>query len=288
MIEEPQGVSIVIPAYNEEESIADVVRGVRETMKDHPHEVLVIDDGSSDLTAEKAREAGALLLSHHKNKGYGASLKSGIRQATYEIVVTFDADGQHDPNDIPRLLDALADGYDAVIGARDKKAFQYAARMPGKKLLQCVAGFLVGERPEDVNSGLRVFRKSDVTAYFPICPNAFSFSTTLTLAMLKDAFDVGTIPIQTAARVGRRSTVKIKDGLRTFMLIIRIATLFNPLKVFLPVSIMLFLTGFLYASINLFRETNIPDGSILLILSGVIIFFFGILSDQLSSIRRIK
>ena len=176
--------------------------------------------------------------------------------------------------------------FDCVIGARDQSSFQYASRMPGKKFLQWFAGYLLQERPPDINSGLRIFRKMDAVNYFAILPNGFSFSTTITLAMLKDAFNVGTIPIQTKERVGRRSTVKIKDGLRTLMLIVRIGALFNPLKVFLPVSLGLFFLGACYALLELIRNTNIPDSATLLILASVIVFFFGVLSDQLAALRR--
>lgn len=279
--------SVVIPAYNEEEGIGGVVKGVKQALGDNSYEIIVVDDGSKDHTSHKAEEAGAKVISHHINRGYGAALKSGIRQAKYELIATLDADGQHDPNDLLRLLEAWDNGYDAVIGARDRHAYQYSSRMPGKRVLQWVAGYLVEVKPADVNSGLRLFRKEQALTYFPILPNGFSFSTTLTLCLLKDAFQVGEIPIQTKPRQGRRSTVSIKDGFRTLMLIIRIAALFNPLKIFIPISAFLFLMGVIYTIVNLvFRGFNVPSGAELLMISSVIIFFFGVLADQLASIRR--
>ncbi|MDP8243633.1 MAG: glycosyltransferase family 2 protein [Candidatus Hinthialibacter antarcticus] len=278
--------TLVIPAWNEADAIAPVVENVREALSGREIEILVIDDGSNDDTAARAQAAGATVIRQWKQKGYGASLKTGVRQAKHERIAIMDADGQHDPTDIVRLLDELAKGYDSVIGARDRKSFQYASRMPGKAFLQWFAGFLVGETPDDVNSGLRVFKKQDALQYISILPNAFSFTTTLTLAMMKDAYRVGFVSIQTRPRQGRRSSVSLRDGLRTVLLIIRIAALFNPLKVFLPISAVLFLTGLGYGAWNLMREFNIPSGAVLCLTSSVIVFFFGVLADQLASIRR--
>lgn len=279
-------VSVVIPAYNEAESIGPVVDNIHAVLREHEHEIIVVDDGSQDETGQQAEAAGGRVIRHHANRGYGASLKTGIRAAKHEWIALADADGQHQAEDLLRLLAALDEGYDTVIGAREPGSFQYAARMPGKAFLQWFAGYLVSEKPRDVNSGLRVFRKAEVLRYFPILPNGFSFTTTLTLAMLKDAYEVGWISIQARARQGRRSSVTIQDGARTLLLIIRIAMLFNPLKVFVPVSGLLFGVGFLYAVWNLFREWNIPDGAETMMTAGILIFVFGMLADQVASIRR--
>ncbi len=278
--------SIIIPAYNEEASIADVISGVQETLKEIEHEIIVVNDGSRDKTAELADSGGARVIHHKTNKGYGASIKSGIRHALHEWIAIIDGDGQHNPRDLLRVAEPLKEEYDCVIGVRDQRSFQYASRTFGKKVLRKLARFLLGDCPEDLNSGLRIFRKKDAVNYFPILPNGFSLSTTMTLAMVKDAYEIGTIPIQTAPRKGRRSTVSTKDAFQTMLLIIRVATLFNPLKIFMPVSLGLVFLGTLYGGFNLFREFNIPDGAIFLILTGVIVFFFGILADQLSSLRR--
>ncbi len=281
-----QQVSVVIPAYNEAESIGIVVTGVRQALQGIECEILVIDDGSNDATAEKAAEAGAQVFTHRVNRGYGASLKTGIRKARFEWIALIDADGQHDPADLRRLLHTAEEGYDLIIGVRDRSSFQYASRMPGKNFLQWFARFLVGTRPEDVNSGLRLFRKSDVLPYFPILPNRFSLSTTMTLAMMKDAFEVGNVPIQTRPRQGSRSTVSIRDGFRTMMLIVRIAMLFNPLKVLLPISGMLFVLGFGYSLYDMVRRWNIPTGGEMLLLAALVIACFAVMADQIASIRR--
>ncbi len=279
-------ISVVIPAYNEGPCIGEVVSKIHNALQDIEFEIIVVNDGSSDDTAEKASTAGANVINHHINRGYGASLKTGIRKARFEWISLIDADGQHNPDDILRLVSEIDQGYDLVIGIRDKSSFQYASRMPGKNFLQWFAGFVVGIKPKDVNSGLRVFRKSDVLPYFPILPNKFSFSTTMTLAMIKDAYEVGDVSIQVSSRQGRRSTVALKDGFRTIMLIVRIAMLFNPLKVFVPISGLLFSVGSLYALFDLVRKFNIPTGAELLMIASVIIFSFGVLADQIASIRR--
>lgn len=280
-------VSIVIPAFNEETCIGNVVKQVSQALSAYAHEILVIDDGSTDLTRERAEEAGARVHSHRRNRGYGASLKTGIRHAAHEWILIMDSDGQHRSEDVLRLLETLSSSEaDMVVGARNKDSYQYAARMPGKKLLQRMAEYLTGERPPDINSGLRLFRKSDSLPLFPILPNGFSFTTTLTLALSKDGYEIVWAPIQVENRQGRASTVRIRDGINTLLLIVRIAALFNPLKVFVPISLILFSMGMVYGVWNVIREFNIPDGAGLLMLAGIIVFFFGILADQLASIRR--
>lgn len=281
--------SVVIPAYREAAAIAEVVRETGTALAGIEHEILVVDDGSDDDTAAQARAAGARVIDHPMNKGYGASLKTGIRFARYEWIALLDGDGQHDPRDLLKLMDAMDERYDMVIGARDAASFQYASRLPGKRFLQWFAAFLVGERPADVNSGMRLFRKADVLPLFPLLPNGFSFTTTQTLAMLKDAFRVGAVPITTRRREGEPSTVRFRDGLAAALLIIRIAALFNPLKVFMPISGALMILGAGYAGVNIaLHELNIPDGAQLLVIAGVVIFCFGILADQLASIRRTR
>jgi len=281
-----QPLSIVIPAFNEETCIGQTVCDIQKHFEGIAYEIIVVDDGSTDNTAEVARNAGATVFSRVSNRGYGAALKTGIRQAQHPWVLLMDSDGQHNAADAKLLYEQMRQGHDMVIGARDKKSFQYASRMPGKKFLQWVAAYLVGEKPDDVNSGLRVFRRNDALKYLSILPNGFSFTTTITLAMLKDGCDVAWVPIQVKARQGRASTVRIKDGLGTLMLILRIAMLFNPLKVYLPMSVLLFVLGFIYAIYDIVRAFNIPDGAMLLMVAAIIVFFFGILADQLASIRR--
>lgn len=276
-------VTIVIPAFNEADTVAQTVGELRRLYP--AHELLVVDDGSTDDTGGLAREAGARVLRNAVNRGYGASLKQGMRKARGSIVVFIDADGQHDCRDVARLVEHLDDN-DMVIGARTGKATT-TQRKPGKWLLSVVAQHLVGQRIPDINSGLRAFRREEALRYLAILPNGFSLTTTLTLAMLKDGYAVHFVPITIQPRGGGRSTVKyFRDGMKTLLLILRAIMLFNPLKIFAPLSALLFLFGLAYTVATLVAEQNISDAGMLLLLSGLGALALGLLADQIANLRR--
>ncbi|MCX7838403.1 MAG: glycosyltransferase family 2 protein [Anaerolineae bacterium] len=284
-------ISIIIPAYNVEGSIGRVLEGLH-VWRDRA-EIIVIDDGSTDRTAEIAERAGVRVIRHRVNKGYGAALKTGIRAARGEIIVMMDSDGEHDAAYIQALLDAMPDNA-MVVGARGKGSHAPLLRRPGKWILGKVANFLAETNIPDLNSGLRAFRKDIVQSFLHILPNGFSFTTTLTLALFKEGYNIAYVPITTTPRVGKSTVDPIRDGMNTLMLIIRIIALFDPLKVFLPMSIVLFLIGvaywiasgvYRYAS-NIVPAFHIPTGAMLMMLSAVIVFMFGILADQVSAVRR--
>jgi glycosyltransferase involved in cell wall biosynthesis len=276
-------VTIIIPAYNEEQGLKGTLGKLIPISKNKGWEVIVIDDGSTDYTADVAVRHGAKLISHPYNKGYGASLKTGIRNAEGGIIVIMDSDGQHDAADIEKLLEHL-DQYDMVVGARDKNV---AVRAPGKILLSMVANYLSGIKIPDLNSGFRAFRKDTIKSFLHFCPNGFSFSTTITLAYLREGFNVKYLPIATEPRSGKASSVRFfRDGYTTFLLIIRVIVLFNPLKVFIPASLVLFLFGMLFTIYGIIVFGRAPNTGVLIILSSIILFFMGILADQISSIRR--
>ena len=287
-------VSIIIPVYNEEAVIGSVLDGLREWRA--RAEIIVIDDASTDRSAEIAARAGVRVIRHRVNKGYGAALKTGIRAAVGDVIVMMDADGEHDTAQIQRLLDAMGDN-DMVVGARGKGSHAPLMRRPGKWILSQVANYLAQTNIPDLNSGFRAFRKDIARLFLHILPNGFSFSTTLTLALFKEGFNIAYVPIITTPRVGSPSTVNpLRDGINTLMLIIRIIALFDPIKVFLPTSLALFLVGvsywigsgvFRYAS-HIEPAFHIPTGALLVMLSAVIVFMFGILADQVSAIRREK
>lgn len=250
-------------------------------------EVIVVDDGSTDNTARVASEAGARVIRHRNNKGYGAALKAGIRAADREIVVTFDADGQFDTKEIAKLVDALNES-DMAVGVRPRGAGSPTIRKPGKWLLGKTANYLAQTEIPDLNCGLRALRVDTAKRFLNLLPNGFSFTTTLTLAMFKDGYNVTYLPITVHPRSFGASSVRAADGLNTFLLIIRIIALFDPLKVFLPASALLFVTGvayWIYDSIST-QRLNIPTGAMILLVSTVIVFLFGILADQVSAIRR--
>lgn len=284
-------VSIIIPAYNVEGSISTVLEGLR-AWRDRA-EIIVIDDGSTDRTAEIAERAGVRVIRHRVNKGYGAALKTGIRAAQGDVIVMMDSDGEHNATYIQALLDAMPDN-EMVVGARSKGSHAPLLRRPGKWILGKVANYLAETNIPDLNSGLRAFRKDIVLRFMPILPNGFSFTTTLTLALFKEGYNIAYVPITTTPRVGKSTVDPIRDGINTLMLIIRIIALFDPIKVFLPMSIALFLIGVVYwiASgvyryvSNIVPAFHIPTGAMLMMLSAVIVFMFGILADQVSAMRR--
>jgi glycosyltransferase involved in cell wall biosynthesis len=275
--------SIIIPAYNEEQGLDRALGRLMPIAREKGWEVVVIDDGSTDGTGNVATRHGARLVSHPDNKGYGASLKTGIRNASHELVLMMDSDGQHDASQIEMLL-AHADRYDMVVGARKKMV---GMRAPGKKLLSLVANYLSDVKIPDLNSGIRVFKKSTIRSFLHFCPNGFSFTTTITLAYLREGYSVKYVPIDVEKRIGRASTVGfLKDGYKAFLLIIRVIVLFNPLKVFMPAALVLFTLGVAFTIYGIIVFGRAPNMGVLTILSSIILFFMGILADQISAIRR--
>ena len=281
--------SVVIPAHNEAPRIGAVLERLQTALSEISHEVIVVDDGSTDGTGDVASKYGVTLVRNPYCKGYGASLKTGVRRAQGEWVLFLDADGQHDPGELPVLLSPTLTDVDMIIGSREGESWKKAGRLVGRRLLHSLAEMLVDCKIPDLNSGLRLVRRRLVLDNIALLPNGFSFSTTLTLALLKAGYTVVFRPVKVESREGSSSRVRIpRDGLRTLLLMIRIATLFNPLKVFLPVSCLLWLIGLGYLAEEMIRVSvfNIPDGAVLLITAGVIVFFFGVLADQVSTLRR--
>lgn len=284
MREMSETTTVIIPAFNEAKAIGDVVASIRETMGDY--RILVVDDGSTDGTGDKAREAGADVVAHEMNKGYGAALATGIRAADTDIVVFMDADGQHDPEDVRRAVDEIA-GYDMVVGARTSDSHRDARRAPGKFVLRVFANYLARHRIPDVNSGLRAFRREVILRYLHLMPDGFSFSTTSTFAMLKGKRRIRWIPIVARRRVGTSTVRQLKHGPQTMMLMLRLTVLFDPLRVFLPISGLLIALAVLWSAINfIYYRPAIPATSVFLSLTGVSVFLMGLVTDQVSAIRR--
>lgn len=275
-------VTVLLPAYNEEATIWDVVRSIKERYPDF--EVLVINDGSTDRTMEKAMEAGANVWPHPYNIGNGAAVKTGLRCATGEWIVMMDADGQHDPADIERLL-AYKDQYDMVVGSRSRGSKTSLHRNLANRAYNIFASYVTKFRVEDLTSGFRLVRKSTVKNFIYLLPNTFSYPSTLTLAYLRSGRSVKYIPIQVNKRQGKSKIRLAQDGIRFFLIITRIATLYSPLRVFLPTSFSFFLGGlayYFYTFITTHRFTNM---SALLLSISVIIFMMGLISEQISQMR---
>jgi len=277
--------TIIIPAYNEATVLGDVLQKLGKPTG--CKEIIVVDDGSTDTTANVARNHGVRVISHPFNKGYGAALRTGVLAVETELVVCCDADGQHRLEDVIRVAEE-ADKFDMVIGARGKDSRKDWLRLPGKTILGWFANILTRQRIPDLNSGLRSFRTTTIKKYLHLMPNGFSFSTTSTIAMLRMGYDVQHVPIVVQQRDGRKSTVKIfQDGFRVSMLILNLTVLFNPMRVFIPLSFVFMLLGLVYFLLYwVVLGADITPGMVMLFVTGVMIFCLGIICEQVSAIRR--
>jgi len=286
MIQINPEVTVVIPLFNEEAGIKGLLDRILELKFHELYEVLVINDGSSDNSLEVVQKYPVKVYSHSVNKGYGAALKTGIRKAKGEKVVILDSDGQHDPDNIPEFVKML-DNYEMVIGTRDKDSFQVRTRQIGKRVIRWVGEYLVEQKLPDYNSGYRGFNKELIKGMLHIMPNGFSFSTTSTLAFLKEGYSIGTIPIKVEERLGRSSNVKFfKDGAKTMMLILRIIMLFNPLKIYFPASLIITAAGILFGIYGFLVFDRFSNGAIVLTILGMFLFFIGLVADQISIMNR--
>jgi glycosyltransferase involved in cell wall biosynthesis len=283
-------VSIVIPAFNEEEGIGETLTMLTRSTEAHArsYEVLVVDDGSSDRTAEIIAETpGVRLVQHRRNRGYGAALKTGVLAARGEVVAFYDADNQFDPEDLHKVVDELEHS-DAALGNRTAKSHTPFSRRGGKKMLGWLANYLARQTIPDLNCGLRAMKRDLLLEYIHLWPSGFSASTTTTLVLLKEGYDVSFVPVTVKKRVGS-STVKIfRDGFNTVLLIIRLTTLLDPFRVFIPTAVVLFLAGLLWGGFYMAAGHGLSVGSLFLLVSGVNIFFFGLLADQIAALRREK
>ncbi len=278
-------ITVIVPAYNEGEVIGSVVEGIRRILPGA--ELIVVNDGSDDGTGQAAEKAGARVLSHQYNLGYGASLKTGVAASRRDYVLFCDGDGQHDPADLVRLVERAGD-YDMVVGSRDRNSHFSLARRPGKFILNQFARFLLKQRIPDLNSGLRIVRRDVINKYIHLMPEGFSFSTTSTFALLKSRYRIGYVPITVRKRTGKSTVRQGKHGFETIMLMLRLTVLFEPLRVFLPVSLVLFLLAVASFIITVCAEGRLQFGSstILLGIATLIMFVFGLLCDQISALRR--
>jgi glycosyltransferase involved in cell wall biosynthesis len=275
-------VSVLIPAYNEGAAIGEVVARVRAAAP--WREVIVVDDGSTDATAEQARGAGATVVRHPYNKGNGAAVKTGIRQATGDYVLILDADGQHQPEDTRRIIAPLGE-YDLVIGARSGATQASLGRRAGNAVLNWLAAYLTGRPIPDLTSGFRAARVSHLREFIHLLPNGFSTPTTTTLAFLKAGYNVLFVGIEAKPRVGTSKIRFARDGFRFYIILLRVVTLFSPLRIFLPVSVAAFLVGALYAAWTIATQSHVTNSSVLLILFSVVVFLVGLVSEQIAALR---
>lgn len=274
--------TLIIPARDEAATLAQLLVQIRGVLPEA--EVIVVDDGSVDETASIAAGQGIRVFSHPYPKGNGAAVKTGARVATGGVLVLMDADGQHRPEDIPRLLAKLDEGYDMVVGARSMHGHAGMHRGLANTIFNLLASWMVNHRVEDLTSGFRAVRAERFRRFLYLLPNSFSYPTTITMSFFRAGFGVAYVPVSMPPRIGRSHIRPLRDGIRFLLIIIKIGTLYSPLKLFLPISAAFFTTGlgyYLYTYLTTHRFTNM---SALLFIAAILTFLIGIVSEQISSL----
>jgi len=277
------GISIVIPARNEEAGLRELLPRLLAVQPQA--EIIIVDDGSTDGTPEVCREYGIKRVVHPYPMGNGAAIKSGVRAATAPVLICMDADGQHQPEDIPRLLARFEEGCDMVVGGRGDGSHAGVHRAVANDVFSRFASWMVGQNIQDLTSGFRIVRAEKFRRFLYLLPNGFSYPTTITMCFFRSGYRVAYEPIHTPKRIGRSHIRPIRDGVRFLLIIIKIGTLYSPQKLFLPISAAFFLTGlgyYLYTFLGQGRFTNM---SALLFISAILTFLIGIVSEQISALH---
>ena len=286
--ENPQ-ISVIMPARNEAQGIGPVIGRVRKALTEtgHNYEIIVVDDGSEDATAECAYHAGATVLCHPYNIGNGAAIKTGIRHAKGDFLVMLDADGQHPPEDIPALL-AMLKKYHMVVGARGAGSESSLHRNLANRIYNRFASYVCGRPIDDLTSGFRAIRAGAAKEFVSLLPNTFSYPTTITLAIVRSGYSLAYVPIKSPKRAsGTKSKIRLlSDGLRFFLIIFKITTLFSPMKIFMPASGLTFLTGLGYGLYKIFMlDGRYGPTSQMLMVFAVLMFLIGLVSEQIAQLR---
>ena len=275
-------ISIVLPAKNESGAIGPTIERIKQLSI--AHEIIVVNDGSTDSTQAVAEYVGATVVTHPYAKGNGAAIKTGTRTATGDVIIFMDADGQHDPQDIPRLLEQIEQGYDLVVGARKKGSQASLGRGIANVLYNNLATYMTEQKVEDLTSGFRAVRADKFREFLYLLPNGFSYPTTSTMAFFRAGYSVTYVPIHAAKRIGKSHIQPLKDGVRFFLIIFKIATLFSPLKMFLPIAVVLFLMGTGWYAYTLFEFHRFTNMSALLYTGSIMIFLMGLISEQITAL----
>lgn len=280
-------VSVILPAKNESVGLQRFLPALRAR---HPTaEIIVVDDGSSDDTGEQAQRAGAVVLSNPYSMGNGASIKRGARSAKGDILVFMDADGQHRPEDIDKLLSALDEGYDMVVGARNRNGQASFGRGLANGFYNRLASWMTGHRIDDLTSGFRAVRADKFKEFLHLLPNGFSYPTTSTMAFFRSGYPVKYVPVDVQKRVGSNSHIHLlKDGIRFLLIIFKVATLYSPVKLFAPTAALFFLTGLSYYAYTFLTAGRLTNMSTLLFSASVIIFLIGLVSEQITALMYQK
>ena len=274
--------SVVIPAKNESRSISALIEQLA-ALPDLK-EIVVVDDGSTDGTGDIAERLGARVIRHPYSKGNGAAIKSGVRAARGEIVVFMDADGQHSPRDVHRLLQKVDQGFDMVVGARQSGSQASVGRGFANKFYNWLASYMAGQKIEDLTSGFRAVRRQKFLEFLYLLPNGFSYPTTSTMAFFRAGYTVGYVPIDTSKRVGKSHIKPLRDGVRFLLIIFKIGTLYSPLKLFVPVSFFLFISGLTYYGFTYITMGRFTNMSALMLTTALIVFMVGLVSEQITAL----
>ncbi len=275
-------ISIVLPAKNESAAIGQTIECIKQLSI--AHEIIVVNDGSTDSTQAVAEHAGATVITHPYSKGNGAAIKTGARTATGDVIIFMDADGQHDPQDIPKLLEKINEGYDLVVGARQKGSQASLGRGVANALYNNLATYMTEQKVEDLTSGFRAVHADKFREFLYLLPNGFSYPTTSTMAFFRAGYSVTYVPIHAAKRIGKSHIQPLKDGVRFFLIIFKIATLFSPLKMFLPISVILFMMGTGWYGYTLYEFHRFTNMSALLYTGSIMIFLMGLISEQITAL----
>ncbi len=274
--------SVIVPAFNEAQAVSRLITALAATAR--WHEILVVDDGSTDGTGGLAAKAGATVLRHPYNKGNGAAVKTGLRHAAGTYILIVDADGQHRTEDALRLVGELS-AYELVVGARSSTTQATWGRRAGNALLNVLASYLTGRPIPDLTSGFRAARRDCMLEFLHLIPNGFSTPTTTTLAFLKAGYSVAFVPIEAAVREGTSKIRLGRDGARFFLILLKVITIFSPLRIFVPVSLTTFTAGTAYAIWTIATQSHVTNSSVLLILLSVVMFLIGLVSEQIATLR---
>lgn len=275
-------ISVVMPCKNEGQVVGSVVERIHKVLPSA--EIIVVNDGSTDNTKEVAENAGAKVITHPYSKGNGAAIKTGARNATGSVIVFMDSDGQHRPEDIPRLISKLAEGYDMVVGARSAKSQASVGRLAANTFYNKLSSWMVGHKIEDLTSGFRAVNAEKFREFLHIYPNAFSYPTTSTMAFFRAGYSVAYEPIVADERVGTSHINVVKDGIRFLIIIFKIGTLYSPLKLFGPISLTFFGLGFGHYMNTFITQGRFTNMSALLFSVSVIIFLVGLVSEQITQL----
>ncbi len=277
---ERKKISIILPAKNESASLKKILQELTTLYKDE--EIIVVNDGSTDNTLEVCSEFDINIITHPYSKGNGASIKSGARKASGDFLVFMDADGQHEPSEISNLIECLNNGYDMVVGARERKTHASFPRYIANTLYNKLATYMSGHKIIDLTSGFRAVKADIFKKYLYLLPNGFSYPTSITMALFRSGYSINYLPISCNKREGKSHIKLIKDGFRFLLIIFRITSLYSPLKIFIPLSLLFFFTGTFYYFYTYFFQGRFTNMSTLLLIISVLIFLFGLLSEQLT------